>query len=187
MVITLEWSKEQGSKAKKRPSPISDMLRLPLLEICWSRFESSPRNAICLLNSMKHISCDDLGLLSRVIENSSSLLPTCTKKFRKTARKLLLRLSQGTIDKKSHTDLPMSDVDKNVQVSPFLKAVFLSNAVWLLYSRYLSSLDYGWGLMREKVNAMATLMWTLCSKSFVRIGVQKLRQMRRTCCMLRPC
>ncbi len=83
------------------------------------------------------------------------------KKFRKTVRKLLLRLSQGTIDKKSHTDLPMSDVDKNVQVSPFLKAVYLSNAVWLLYSPVLSSLDYGWGLMREKVDAMATLMWTL--------------------------
>jgi hypothetical protein len=95
------------------------------------------------VNSMKRILNDDLGMVSRVVQEKPLLTIDNRIKRRERARKLLLRLKKEDAGKvrifsdeklfvadalvnrrnsRYLTDLPVTEVDESVRVSPFSKA-----------------------------------------------------------------
>jgi hypothetical protein len=90
---------------------------------------------------MKRIAYNELCLYSRIVWENQPLYCLCAPKIWKNGQKIAAEIVENTLknlhfwDKKifpadteannatagTHTDLPVSDVDKNMQVSPFSK------------------------------------------------------------------
>jgi hypothetical protein len=138
----LEIIRTGGQKAKKCPAAT--------IRRVAAKIERDPRKLIRKLaaehnmavNSIKRILNDDLGMVSRIVQEKPILTIDNREKCRERARKLLLRLKKEDAGKvhifsdeklfvadalvnqrnsRYLTDLPVTEVDESVRISPFSK------------------------------------------------------------------